>query len=69
MIIPDDFLGEKAPIDVYNKNGLRVMFHLGKDTPHPSITVIVASYINLGNTTLNDFVFQAAVPKVSSLRL
>ena len=55
---------DKPPVDVYNKNGLRILFHVAKDPPHPSLVVLVASYLNLGNVNITDFLFQAAVPKV-----
>lgn len=60
---------DKAPIDVYNKNGLRILFHVAKDTPHPSIVVLVASYLNLGNVNISEFLFQAAVPKTQQVKL
>ena len=49
---------------MYNKNGFRILFHVAKDTPHPSLVVLVASYLNLSNINITDFLFQAAVPKV-----
>eukprot|EP00042_Codosiga_hollandica_P018406 m.54015 g.54015 ORF g.54015 m.54015 type:complete len:665 (+) comp48684_c0_seq2:98-2092(+) len=60
---------ERPPIDVYNKNNVRVMFHVAKDTPHPSLVVVVASYINLGSFECSDLSFQVAVPKTQQVKL
>ena len=45
--------------------GLKVTFDFAKASGSPQTTVIKASYYNTSPTPYTDFIFQAAVPKVS----
>ena len=47
-----------------DKNGVRIMFHFAKNSPHPCVAVIVVTIMNFTADTLNAVSFQAALPKV-----
>lgn len=50
----------------YNKNGLKIDFTFERANPNPNIAVITIHASNSTEADMTDFVFQAAVPKVSS---
>lgn len=52
----------------YNKNGLKIDFTFERANPNPSIAVITIHASNATEADMTDFVFQAAVPKVSAER-
>lgn len=52
----------------YNKNGLKIDFTFERANPNPNIAVITIHATNSTEAEMTDFVFQAAVPKVSSYR-
>lgn len=49
----------------YNKNGLKIDFTFERANPNPNIAVITIHASNSTEADMTDFVFQAAVPKVS----
>lgn len=49
----------------YNKNGLKIDFTFERANPNPNIAVITIHASNTTDADMTDFVFQAAVPKVS----
>ena len=57
--------GSMSPFVLYDKNNLKIVLHFGRDSPQPDIYVVVIS-VTSGNTqsSLRNFSFQAAVPKV-----
>ena len=57
-------VGDHAPITAYDKNGVKILFHIGKDRPRPDIVVIAVSVMSVNTSAINSFTFQAAVPKV-----
>lgn len=52
------------PMTAFNKNGLLVEFMFEKDSLDPEVTSINIKATNSTQTTMSEFVFQAAVPKV-----
>lgn len=60
--------GDFPPPTIYNANNIKIVFHFAKNTPHPSIAVVVITYLNFGAEAVTDVVFQAAVPKVCASR-
>lgn len=57
-------LGVLLPLSLYEKNGLTVVLHFGKDSPRPDITVMVVSTMSKNSSPVKNVSFQAAVPKV-----
>ena len=51
----------------FEKNGLKIEFAFGRSQAQASVINITLSATNSNSQPLNDFVFQAAVPKVLSL--
>ncbi|MBA0765978.1 hypothetical protein Gotri_015073 [Gossypium trilobum] len=51
----------------YESSSLRVMFNFSKQPGSPQTTLIQATFTNLSSNVYNDFLFQAAVPKVKSV--
>lgn len=49
----------------YNKNGLKIDFTFERANPNPNIAVITIHASNSTEADMTEFVFQAAVPKVS----
>ena len=49
----------------YNKNGLKIEFTFERANPNPNIAVITIHASNTTDADMTEFVFQAAVPKVS----
>lgn len=54
-----------APLNAYDKNGLKIVIHVAKNKPRENVTVMVVSTISTNTNPVKNFVFQAAVPKVS----
>lgn len=52
-------------ITAYEKNGLKIVFSLERLPENPNMTVITMSAMNETLNTMSEFLFQAAVPKVS----
>lgn len=61
--------GTFPPANVYDKNGLRVMLHFAKDSPHPNIIVAVASFLNFNAAPITNLVFQAKILKHQKIAL
>ena len=57
--------GSLGPVTVYEKHGVRVVVHVGKDRPRPDVQVMVVSVMSTNSSPVRKFSFQAAVPKVS----
>ena len=55
------------PVVAYDKNGIKIMFHFGKDRPRLDVLVVAVSIMNSSASPVKGFVFQAAVPKVGSI--
>lgn len=56
-----------GPIELYNKNMIKIVLHFGSNSPHESISVCVLSVTSMNTEyTVKNFTFQAAVPKVIS---
>ena len=60
-------VGEYAPIVAYDKNSIKIVFHVGKDRPRPDVIVVAVSIMSTNNSSVKAFTFQAAVPKVNIL--
>lgn len=61
-------LGQLEPIALYNRAGFHVSLHFARDPPpgHPGVAVVVMSAVNTSALDVRDFLFQAAVPKVTN---
>lgn len=61
---------DKVPIYpsivAFESSTLKIEFNFTKQPENPQATDIVASFTNLTPNVFTDFLFQAAVPKVSS---
>jgi len=54
-----------APLNLYDKNGLKVVLHFARDSPAKNIHVVVISTTNMNmQSELKNFLFQAAITKV-----
>ena len=60
------FTGSVEPLTAYDKNGMKIVIHFGKDTPRPDVIVMVVSSMSTNTSAVKNFTFQAAVPKVCS---
>lgn len=58
---------EYPPMDVYDKNGLKIQFHCRRD-PSGQMTVL-ARFGNMSSMPMGNFVFEAAVPKYLTLKM
>nr|XP_022319091.1 ADP-ribosylation factor-binding protein GGA1-like isoform X3 [Crassostrea virginica] len=58
-----------APLNAYDKNGLKIVIHVAKNKPRENVTVMVVSTISTNTNPVKNFVFQAAVPKVMKVKL
>jgi len=58
--------GEHGPLVAYDKNNIKIVFHVGKDHPRPDVVVVAVSVMSLKAASVKSFTFQAAVPKVCS---
>lgn len=66
--------GERWPIPpvvAYDRGGVRVVLSFEKPSPglSPGLTTVHAEYSNEGETAVEDFALQAAVPKYMQLRM
>lgn len=61
-------LGHLEPISVFDQGGIHVSLHFAKDSPpgHPGVAVVVISTVNTSALPVRDYMFQAAVPKVTN---
>jgi hypothetical protein len=58
------------PVNLYDKNNLKIVLHFGRDNPLPNIHVVVLSVSSSNtNNSLKNFSFQAAVPKTMKVKL
>ncbi len=54
-----------APLNLYDKNGVKVVLHFTRDSPAKNIHVLVISSTNMNmQSELKNFLFQAAISKV-----
>ena len=56
--------GSTPPLVIFEKNGIKIVFHFGKDRPRPDVQVIAVSVTSTCQSPVKEFAFQAAVPKV-----
>eukprot|EP00126_Sphaerothecum_destruens_P002036 Sdes_comp15483_c0_seq1m4401 len=67
---PEAFQPKNSPpLTVLDKDGLRIMFYFGQEAPAENITEIFITFLNSLPSPMEDFVFQAAVPKTLKLKL
>ena len=61
-------IGRLEPITVFDQSGVHVSLHFAKDTPpgHSNVAVVIVSTVNTSPLPVKDFMFQAAVPKVTT---
>jgi hypothetical protein len=59
------FFVDLPSITAYEKNGLKIVFSLERLPENPNTTVIRMSAMNETLNPITEFLFQAAVPKVS----
>ena len=59
-------LGTVQPLNLYDKNGIKVVLHFGKDNPRPDVLVMVVSIMSTNESPVTKCTFQAAVPKVNT---
>ncbi|XP_047189809.1 ADP-ribosylation factor-binding protein GGA3-like isoform X1 [Scophthalmus maximus] len=59
------------PITLYDQGGVHVSLHFARNSPagRPGFAVVVISTVNTSAVDVNDFLFQAAVPKTMSVKL
>ncbi|XP_074647266.1 ADP-ribosylation factor-binding protein GGA1-like isoform X2 [Tubulanus polymorphus] len=71
VFVPLDTIkpGTVAPLTAYDKNGLKIVIHFGKDSPKPHILVMVVSIISTNSSPVKSLAFQAAVPKLMRVKL
>lgn len=50
---------------VFDKGGVQIMFAFERSQAEPAQVTIMLTAVNMNNGPVQDFVFQAAVPKVS----
>ena len=58
------FTASSPTLVPFEKNGVKVVFTLDRDVTDPTAVNITLTATNSSPITLQDFVFQAAVPKV-----
>eukprot|EP01102_Stenamoeba_stenopodia_P014333 TRINITY_DN4746_c0_g1_i1.p1 TRINITY_DN4746_c0_g1~~TRINITY_DN4746_c0_g1_i1.p1 ORF type:complete len:852 (+),score=182.64 TRINITY_DN4746_c0_g1_i1:70-2556(+) len=58
-----------APITVYQRDGISIVFELAKQPGNPSLSTITVNVTNSLPHPINNFVFSAAVPKYIKLQL
>ncbi len=56
--------GSVQPLNIYDRNGMKVVLHFGKDSPRDDVLVMVVSIMSVNETPVTKCTFQAAVPKV-----
>jgi len=56
--------GSLVPVVAYDKNGIKILFHFGKDRPRRDVQVMAVSMMSTNTSPIKNFSFQAAVPKV-----
>ena len=56
--------GSLAPVIAYDKSGIRILLHYGRDRPRPDVEVMALSTMSTNTCPITNFSFQAAVPKV-----
>ena len=56
--------GLLMPVVAYDKNGVKILLHFGKDRPRPDVQVMAVSTMSTNTSPIKNFSFQAAVPKV-----
>lgn len=71
VFVPLDTIqpGSLAPVVGYDKNGIKILLHFGKDRPRPDVQVMAVSTMSNNVTPIKNFSFQAAVPKVMKIKL
>ena len=57
-------LGTVQPLNMYDKNGMKIVIHFAKDTPRDDVLVMVVSIMSVNESPVTKCTFQAAVPKV-----
>ena len=60
-VLPVDSI---PPVIAYDKNGLKSMIHFTSNKPRADVQVLVLSTLSTNSKPVNNFIFQAAVPKV-----
>merc|ERR1719491_45436 len=58
----------EIPMDAYEKAGLKIQFMIRREAT-PNTYTVVARFGNLTGIIMNNFVFEAAVPKYLQLRM
>ena len=61
--------GSAPPINAYDKNGLKIVIHVGKNKPREDVHVMVVSIMSTNTSPVKTFAFQAAVPKAMKVKL
>lgn len=60
------FTGINPPLTVIEeRNGISVVLHFTQDSPRPDVSVVVITTMSKNAKPLNNYLFQAVVPKVS----
>ena len=59
------FVGGIPNITAFEKNGLKIIFSFERNPSNPAVAAITLSATNSNPFPITDFLFQAAVPKVS----
>uniref|UniRef100_A0A4W5LMF3 AP-1 complex subunit gamma n=1 Tax=Hucho hucho TaxID=62062 RepID=A0A4W5LMF3_9TELE len=65
----NDISAAIPPMTAYSKNGLKIEFTFERANPNPNIAVITIHATNTTEDDMTEFVFQAAVPKVTMYSL
>lgn len=55
---------KKSIVALEDRNGLTVLLHKAAESPKPLVTVYVITTVSKNDMPLNDYLFQALVPKV-----
>ncbi|XP_013380934.1 ADP-ribosylation factor-binding protein GGA1-like [Lingula anatina] len=61
--------GSTSPLNAYDKNGLKIIIHFGKDRPRADVMVMVVSVMSTNTSAVKALSFQAAVPKTMKVKL
>ncbi|XP_064625226.1 ADP-ribosylation factor-binding protein GGA1-like isoform X2 [Lineus longissimus] len=56
-------------MNAYDKGGIKIVIHFGRDNPKPHIIVMVVSIMSMNASPVKNLEFQAAVPKLMKVKL
>eukprot|EP00730_Choanoeca_flexa_P002931 TRINITY_DN11233_c0_g2_i1.p1 TRINITY_DN11233_c0_g2~~TRINITY_DN11233_c0_g2_i1.p1 ORF type:complete len:636 (+),score=158.77 TRINITY_DN11233_c0_g2_i1:2102-4009(+) len=57
------------PVTLFDANGFKVMLHFAANRVHPDAVSTVVSFLNFNSSSVDNIMFQAAVPKALQVKL